>query len=387
MICNNEYCIRVIHRIRGHLRLINARNVMWISFFFHISVAIWNSFFGPSFGADIDAAGFHIGAVAYSNGLNFVLYPTEFYTYSLGFIYRWVSNSLFLGSLLSCTAWLASALVMIKMMRLLSLSAYSQFQAMLVYGMLPSAILITSVTLREPYQLLALNLAVYSVLRIYMHQSNVHWVLLLLAAGLMGLLHYALLVVGMLILCITGVLSYFKAHERVAPIRLTFILAIIIVAFYNASDLLLSVALNEYKGLAIAIQSRQDSWQQIARAYYSIGIRINSNADILIFVPVALFHYLLQPMPWHITTIADLGLFFENMLRAWLLWKVFLNLRQLPSQRRVPVLIVFVCYLITETLWAVGTINWGTAARHHVPSLGLLVLAAFAGSGADSKMR
>lgn len=369
------------------MSLLTAVNAMWLGLLLHIAVAIWNSFFGPSFGADIDAAGFHAGAVAYSKGLNFVLYPTEFYTYSLGMIYRWVSDSIFLGSLLSCAAWLASAVVLLKMMRLLSLTAYSQFQAMLIYAILPSAILITSVTLREAYQLLALNLAVYSVLKIYIYQSRVQWALLLLAVVLLGLLHYGLLVVGMLITCIAGVLSFFKGHDRGTHIKLTFFLVLSAIVVYIALFLLLSIVLVDFNGLVAALQSRQDSWQQISRAYYSIGVRISSDFDILLFIPVALFHYFFQPMPWHITTIADLGLFLENMLRAFLLWKVLLNLYQLPSQRRGPVLLVFVCYLITETLWAVGTINWGTAARHHVPSFGLLVLAAFAGSGGGSRGR
>jgi hypothetical protein len=362
------------------LSLLTALNVMWLGLLLHIAVAFWNSFFGPSFGADIDAAGFHAGAVAYSKGLNFVFYPTEFYTYSLGMIYRWVSDSLLLGSLLSCAAWFASAVVLLKMMRLLSLSAYSQFQAMFIYALLPSAILITSVTLREAYQLLALNLAVYSALRIYMNQSMVQWALLLLAVTLLGLLHYGLLVVGILIAFIAGISTFFKRYDRNSVLKLTFFLAISAIAVYIALVLLLSIVHNEFNGLAAALQSRQDSWQKISRAYYSIGVKIASDSDILLFIPAALFHYLFQPMPWHITQIADFGLFLENMLRAFLLWKVLLNLYQLPSQRRAPVLVVFVCYLITETLWAVGTINWGTAARHHVPSLGLLVLAAYAGS-------
>ena len=369
------------------MKINTALNVMWLGLLLHIAVAIWNSFFGPSFGADIDAAGFHARAIAYSEGLSFVLYPTEFYTYALGIIYRWVSNSLLLGSLLSCAAWLASAIILLKMMRLLSLSAYSQFQAMFIYAMLPSAILITSVTLREAYQLLAINLAVYSALRIYMHQSKAQWILLLLAVALMGFLHFGLLIVGMLIACIAGALSFFKGHDRGAIIRFIFFLVLSTIAVYITVFLLLNVMLNELDGLAAALQSRQDSWQQISRAHYSIGVRISSFFDILIFIPFAFFHYFFQPMPWHITTIADLGLFIENMLRAFLLWKALLNLYQLPSERRAPVLLVFVCYLITETLWAVGTINWGTAARHHVPSFGLLVLAAFAGSGGGTRGR
>lgn len=38
-----------------------------------------------------------------------------------------------------------------------------------------------------------------------------------------------------------------------------------------------------------------------------------------------------------------------------------------------------------EMIWSIGTINWGTAIRHHLPVWGLLLLAAYAAS--DIKMR
>jgi hypothetical protein len=41
-------------------------------------------------------------------------------------------------------------------------------------------------------------------------------------------------------------------------------------------------------------------------------------------------------------------------------------------------LFIFISYFAIELIWAQGTMNWGTAARHHIPGLGLLVLSAFA---------
>lgn len=361
------------------VKFFTALNAIWLGLILRIAVAFWNSFFGPSFGAANDAAGFHEGAVAYSKGLSFSFYHADVYMYVIGStFYRWINDSLFFGCLLSCMTWLASSFVLLKTMRLLSLNASSQFQAMFIYGMLPSSILITSITLRESYQLFALNLAIYYALRIYMNKATINWALLLAAVLLMGLLHWALLIAGLVIVGVVGVSTVTKEYKKDDLARLTFWAILIAASAYVGSMLLLNAVLSDFNGLAAAIQSRQDSWQQMARAHYSIGIRVASDLDLLLFVPAALFHYLFQPMPWHISTSADLGLFLENILRAWLLWKVILSLHQLSPKQRVPVLIVFLCYLAIETLWAIGTINWGTAARHHVPSLGLLVLAAFA---------
>ena len=42
------------------------------------------------------------------------------------------------------------------------------------------------------------------------------------------------------------------------------------------------------------------------------------------------------------------------------------------------VLFLFISsYLFLEFVWSVGTTNWGTAARHHVPAMGIMLLMGF----------
>ena len=94
-------------------------------------------------------------------------------------------------------------------------------------------------------------------------------------------------------------------------------------------------------------------------------------------------------MPWKISSIVDVIVLLENMLRFWLIWNVlkylvgsYLNkpmyvARNYFGNERF-IFFIFLTYLVMETLWSLGTSNWGTASRHHVPSLGLLLVAGFA---------
>ena len=40
---------------------------------------------------------------------------------------------------------------------------------------------------------------------------------------------------------------------------------------------------------------------------------------------------------------------------------------------------LFIIYLSSEIGWALGTNNWGSAVRHHVPLFGLLIFLALFG--------
>ena len=89
---------------------VNLRVIIFVGFFLRLFIAAWNGFWGPSFGADADAAGFHLSAVDYSSNLvldEFVI--GHFYSYVLGVFYFLATDSLFLGSLVSCAAWLLTA--------------------------------------------------------------------------------------------------------------------------------------------------------------------------------------------------------------------------------------------------------------------------------------
>ena len=106
---------------------------------------------------------------------------------------------------LSVLGWLLSAFILVRIMRILSFDISSQKKVMLAYVFLPSAVMYTSITLREPFELLFINLAIYAALKIYCHKSAIHWLILGVAVTRMGALHGALLASAIFILIGTTV--------------------------------------------------------------------------------------------------------------------------------------------------------------------------------------
>lgn len=357
-----------------------VRTAIWIGLFLRLLVAIWNGFFGPSFGAEVDAEGFHLVASEYAQNPTLDKFIVGWiYAYVLGLVYFLTTDSLFLGSLLSCLAWLASAALLVKIMRLLSIDKSQQAKAMLIYALLPSSILYTSVTLREVYQLLFVNLAAYSTFKIYLNKSSKYWLVLFCAVTGMGVLHGALLAFGLFSVVATLVLLNLSGLKESSLVKLAFAVPLVALIVFYGLTLFTNVSYKLDDGLGVAIEMyQQGSLSVDARAHYKDSIEISGLAGLLAFIPIAIFQYLFEPMPWRISSAIDIGLMFENILRAWLIWKAWTGLRNMPVPRRRPLLFVFLSYLTLETIWSLGTVNWGTAVRHHIPSMGLLLIAAFA---------
>jgi len=105
----------------------------------------------------LDAYTFHMRASEISNNLSFnELSVGWIYAQFLGLIYFLTTDSLFIGSLLSCLAWFLSAHLLLSSMQLLSVNRGKQITALLIYSLIPSSILFTAVTLREAFQLFLL---------------------------------------------------------------------------------------------------------------------------------------------------------------------------------------------------------------------------------------
>ena len=360
---------------------------MQLGFALRLLVAIWNGFFGPSFGADLDALSFHLEAVDYAHNPSFDEFRIGWiYTNFLGLFYYVTTDSLFIGSLLSCIAWLVSALILASCLRILSVERSVQTKIMVIYALLPSSIFITSVTLREPYQLLFVNLAIYAVLKLYLHKANRHWVTLVLAIVGAGSLHGGLLAFGILLFAGTLLLVSMRGKKGISWTKLGLMGAVAAVVLWYGFSFFGNISYNLDDGLGSAVEIYQQGALGIdARANYKSDVSISGFADLLFFVPVGLFQYLFEPFPWQISAASDVFALLENMLRGWLIWKAWKAVRIAPAQQRRVLLFVFISYLMMETIWSIGTINWGTSIRHHLPAWGLLLLAAYAAS--DGKVR
>ena len=370
---------------------------LWLGFFLRLVNAFYNGFIGPSYGASDDALGFHLAAVEYSQNLGLYEFVIgTIYSYILGIFYFITTDSLFLGSALSALGWLASAFILLRIMRILSFKMSNQWRVMLIYALIPSSLIYTSVTLREPFQLLFVTLAFYAALKIYFHRSIAHWLVLFLAAVGMGALHGALLASGIFIIAGTLFLLTSRNRKGVSFTKVVLVTPIVILCLFYGFELFMS--LTSYgdrldDGLSTAVQVYQEgtlSDAYDARANYRSEVTINNGfGGLILSLPYFLFQYLFEPMPWNISSIVDVVPLLENVLRFWLIWNAlkylvgtYLNKPMFVAHNafgnRRFYLFIFLSYLLIELLWSLGTSNWGTASRHHVPSLGLLLVVGFA---------
>lgn len=355
--------------------------IILIGFILRLFVAIWNGFYGPSPGADLDAVGINgfalkVGETGLLDDWVIGYIP---YTNILGIVYHYTINHVFIGSLLSCIAWLLSAFFFYLSIRFFITNERVNFKILVIYSLLPSSIFLTSVTLREPYQLLFINIAIYAFLKVYISNASRYFAVLILSLVCAGSLHGGLFAFGLYFFSV-GVLMYTSLRKKnISSVSIYFFGIILLLLLIQGIILFSGVAYSLDGGIEKAIDNYQMGLLGVeARANY----RSQEIDKLYIFIPLSILQYLFEPLPWRIGNLSDFILCAENIIRGWLIWKILRGINSVKFgliARRRAFYFMVISYFAMEIIWSAGTINWGTAVRHHIPAFGLLLLAACIG--------
>jgi len=357
-------------RVRSDTKVVIT---IWFCIVLHHAVAYFNVYFP-------DATDFHV------NGVRLATLPepewlfnfsdsAANYTHFLGLIYRTFSASLLFGNELSVLAFTLSCVVLVKLVDLLDLRRF-RVGIVLFFGLLPSSIVIRSVTLRESWQALFFLLFVYWAIRLRKRSGILTLLFMLMCALCMALLHQGLARYAVYLIVIS---LYWHIFSRYISVRWPYS-----VRFLFAGLLLACVIITSQKmGLFMTPGEAVESGAAIHRSLLSYtDVRTNfsfipdtsSVLGIVITVPMVFVEYMFAPFPWQVENVKDILALLESMLRFVFLFFAVSSWCRSSGEVRSCYSFLLIAVLGMELIWALGTANWGTAIRHRIPGFSVIVL-------------
>jgi len=112
--------------------------------------------------------------------------------------------------------------------------------------------------------------------------------------------------------------------------------------------------------------------EQEALGGASYGSAPGMNSGLVLRVVAGWIYYWLAPLPWQVRSGGDLLVMVENFVRVLLLLSAIAAWRRSNGVERGMIAIALGTVVVVELAWSVGTSNWGTAIRHHIPAYGIL---------------
>jgi hypothetical protein len=359
----------------------------WFLIALHQSVAFINTFVFVVPGAESDASRFHyigskiaVSGVFYSNGF---ATGARGFENMLGLVYGLFGSSAFLGSQLSILMFAISCVVLIKILRLLELSRY-KVSVILVFGALPSIVLLGSVILRESYQVLFFMLATYFGLRMLIERNiRVYGVFMVMSGLIMGMLHKGLMIFLVCLISLfmmwniypsSGWLAIKKEYFLRVLIILTLIWSTIFLNYFQYVDLAILSSLDNITLWEQAFNYQTKSISMVGRSTYGFPIDLSSPFTIAHTSFALYLHYLFEPFPWHVKNISDLGASMESILRLVLIGFSLKHLFRVDGVQFRLLLLMLILFFTMSFIWAMGTTNYGTAIRHNLVSWWILAI-------------
>ena len=354
----------------------------------HIASFI-NAYYFLLIGADMDAIGFHETAIVMAHSIQPGWFA-EFggmdagsgsYTRFLAVFYRLFGDSKFLGQELSILAFAFSCLLMVKLTKRLGVVRW-QIGLIFIYGLLPSVIVFTSITMRESFQLLFFLMVTYFSISLRRTPSLSKMIMMIIAGFGLGILHNGLVIYAVFLVCLGffwGLrfsLRKWEGRSLIAKLVGAGLLgSVLFTWFVIASDVGgASRALISGEGAEYAGVYRDRTTTSYDRASYGGKLDTSSLTSFIPSAAMVFTMYMLAPFPWQIRDAVDFYAAFEGYLRLLLIYQALATWYRASGERRSQWGFLIICFFSLEFLWAMGTANWGTAIRHHVIAYSLLVL-------------
>jgi hypothetical protein len=334
-----------------------------------------------------DAWGLHLAGLDVANweNINFFSQTKIPYISLLAYTYKYIYPSYLIGASISLFFYFLSLLYFIKILNLIEIKQKNILILLIFFCFLPTIIIYTSATIREPIQLFLTNIMIFYVLKIHLTSRVIktvkYFFILIFFTFMYYLTHRIGPIFGFINIIIGIFLIVLKINVKKVYL-LSFILLIILI--FSLSFLFVEFFAKNYsfeqfqQGYIKAIEIYQNGLylsSPLSRANYFELHNFESIADIMIFLLTAFIKYNFEPLfSLNKFIIKDSVLIFENILRLFFYMMIlfFIFLRKLSKNTHF--IIIFSVFILNELIWSVGTNNWGTASRHHIPSIGLMLI-------------
>lgn len=351
---------------------------LYLSVIIVFLIAISNSYLVNLKGAEVDAERFleHANNWAFLGTLKYAI-DAEFFIQFLGVFVYLFSFDEFQLTLIGLFAYYAIYFKLFLIVDYKSAKIPWAFHIVVVLALFsPSVLLRVGALLREPYVIVALGFMVYFGVR-YIETLNVKFIFYSLMFGFFGMFFHKAILAFIPIYFI--LILFFNTSFNIKSI----LFGLVILGVSSIVMLVVFPSLSNLRGgaaLSVVLTGEFSGAEQVVgyksgrefRTTYDYGADFSNIFTIMLTALKANYYYYFSPFPWNIRTFSDIYAFIENSLRFFVIGFISLSLFKKFSK---PVLFVFLCYLLLNTIWAVGTSNYGTGSRHHITTLPLLMLA------------
>ncbi len=286
----------------------------------------------------------------------------------LSIVYYIIGSSRFSAQYFNVLLYAISSILFLKTLINFKVSQKYLTIGMLIFCLLPNAMLNNSVLRRETAMELCICASLFYVSRWKKNKRISQAIFAVVFLALSALFHTAL-ILGVPILVIFFTL--YDKEKRAVSFSITKIskMLIILICVIVASLGFLSMWKNKFT----SVSGLDDVYAATNRArggsVYLEGYEVNSVGQLIMFTPLKLFYFWFSPVPWKFRGMMDIISFLLDVTIY-----IVLILKVLRAPKDSFSRLTLVIFILLSIVFALGTNNSGTAIRHRLSLLPFLLV-------------
>ena len=340
-------------------------------------ISLFNSYFGPIYGADVDAVDFVYYA---SEEMPIINIGTEAYMAFLGKIFALTIHSTFIANIISVLATLPYLFFITWV-----LEKYSQFMPryiLIIFSLillfLPSMLIFHSVSLREAYMASGLALIAFSGINIIEKGLSSKYIsIFIFGSLLLAWFHKGTFAIALLNFVALAYVLYVKGYKFSLLISLALLLLIILTlgsVDISGRGLEVLFAVLGGEGMEYVENYRSSSERLEATNTYAIDY----SSNIFIIISKSFLYYTFGPFIGSSPGIFGLYMSLERSLVILMIIFFLYNWKNNGlGNEHTKVIFCIILFFISSLIWGLGTSNYGTGIRHHTVHDFMLYIAVY----------
>lgn len=350
------------------------RQILYIILFIRLTMAVYQRYFGTLPLGSEDSRGFDIASwkIALSSRAMKDIFSirTDFHFKYIASIYYALGRvTLFIQSI-NVFLSIATIVFIGKITEELVEDKKLVYEGIIMATLWPLFNIFVTTIIRESIIIFFTTLSIYQFIVWTKHCKNKYIIAAILYLFIASIFHSGVVYILLIYLC--SYIFYDPVNKKykvyVSHLIISLILILLIVYKFN------NILMGRLSSLNWEFILKVLSITTNGRTSYLQGLKPRSIMDLIWQTPIKMIFFMCTPFIWNIRTIGDMILFcFDVVPYYFIYYYIVRMIKNNGLRRNFAVTSLLIIGLVIFSVYSLGTLNYGTAARHRLKAIGVLI--------------
>ena len=321
-------------------------------------------------GSGGDTEYFHEASLNIANGVIPLSEGRTYYVNFLSGLYFLFGDQRILAQFLNVLLWVFSVIYLLKTLEIHEINKDLKFVVISIFSFFPTSLFMSSILLRESLIIFFITLSLFYFFNWYHTKKLKDYLVGIILAMCSMIFHSGM--IGFTLAYVIALL-FSKNKESIKRNNNNLLYLVILIIFFFTLNLNEELFLGKFNNLQLE-EILSTSTPSIGSSNYLQSFSNLHSYQFILIIPLKIIYFYFAPLPMDWRGVTDaVSFLFDSFLYVYLLSSISFSVKKSKLDKKLKVIILIILF-ISSCVFALGTVNAGTAMRHRYKLLPILLI-------------